>query len=61
LIIIGYGAGLYASIINYDAFMRDSRLSELFPDRLEENQEVMNFVSISSFIVLSVIFYFLLK
>jgi len=60
-IIIGYGAGLYTSIINYDVFMRGSRLSELFPDRLEENQKVMNFASIISFIMLSVIFYFLLK
>ena len=60
-IIIGYGAGLYTSTINYDVFMRDSRLSELFPDRLEENQEIMNFASIISFIVLSVVFHFLLK
>jgi len=57
-IVIGYGAGLYTSIINYDVFMRDSRLSELFSDRLEENQEIMNFASIISFIILSVFFIF---
>ncbi len=41
--------------------MRDSRLSELFSDRLEENQEIMNFASMISFIMLSVFFHFLLK
>ncbi len=61
LTVLGYGEGLYASVINYDVFMKDSKMSKLFSNRLEDNQDIMNFASIGIFVVLSIIFYFLIK
>ena len=61
LTILGYGEGLYASVINYDVFMKDPKMSNLFPNRLDDKQDIMNFASIGIFIILSIIFYFLIK
>jgi len=66
LTIIGYGGGLYTSVINYDVFMRSPRLTRLLYEsksmtRGDDNQEIINFASIGSFVILSIIFYFLLK
>lgn len=58
LSIVGYGAGLYIAVISYDHFMRNYSLSD---SRLDDNQNVMNFVSIGSFLLTSVLLYFLLR
>ncbi len=62
LTIIGYLGGCYASIINYDIFMGYPEQAG-FPhpyDKMLKNQETMNYASIISFIISSIIFFFFL-
>jgi len=60
LSIIGYGAGTYISIPNYEVFARKNPFPEL-SSRVEENQEIINFAGIVGFVVSSIIFYFVIS
>lgn len=58
LIIFGYLTGIYVSIMNYSQFVEPQFVSEFSDNLLDSYQDVLNIISIISFITFSIILYF---